>query len=72
MTIFTAIILLRDHEAEAERHGAEFTNFGWCTDEHKIESKTNKAILVSTISLTTLAVRHKWLRRAPRIFSKLT
>jgi hypothetical protein len=52
--------LLRSHEAEAVRVGAEFYNFGWGQDEHCICSKTTHGKLSSWIDPTTMQVSHEW------------
>jgi hypothetical protein len=52
--------LLRSHEDEANKHGAEFRNYGQHTDKHLIQSKTNKARLCSWINPVTMEVTHKW------------
>jgi hypothetical protein len=52
--------LIDEHNAEAERIGAEFYNFGWCTEENCITSKTSKGILSSTIDPETGEIWHDW------------
>jgi hypothetical protein len=52
--------LLRSHEAEAERHKAEFYNYGQVSGENNIESKTSKGRLVTHIDPKTMEVRHRW------------
>jgi len=52
--------LCQAHEAEAEKRGTEFWNYGCGSAEHRIESKTDKAKLYSTINPTTLVVTHEW------------
>jgi hypothetical protein len=52
--------LWAEHEAEAERHGAEFYNYGAFQDEHAAFSKTSRGGLSSRINPTTLEVRHFW------------
>jgi hypothetical protein len=52
--------LLREHEAEAERLGVEFTNYGWGTSDYGIASKTTKGILSSQIDPETMNVIHRW------------
>jgi hypothetical protein len=51
--------LLRSHEAEAEKQGAEL-NYGWSTGDNAICSKTAKGILESNINPKTMQVRHFW------------
>jgi hypothetical protein len=47
------------HEAEAARHGAEFRNYGWATDENgMICSKTTKGYL--TTAMVGSEVVHTW------------
>jgi hypothetical protein len=46
------------HEAEAARHGAEFRNYGWATDDNGICSKTTKGYL--TTVMEGHEVRHVW------------
>ena len=53
--------LLRAHEAEAEKYGAEFYNYGWGTDTNCIESKTERGILKSRIDPSTMEVSHCWI-----------
>jgi hypothetical protein len=52
--------LAQAHDNEAARLGAEFTNFGWGSDENGIASKTTKGILVSNINPSTMQVSHRW------------
>jgi hypothetical protein len=52
--------LLDEHEAEAERKGAEFYNFGKVTGEDYIHSKTSKGRLTTTIDRKTMEVSHSW------------
>jgi hypothetical protein len=52
--------LLDEHEAEAERHGAEFYNFGWGNGDNFICSKTSKGVLTTTIDRKTMEVPHSW------------
>ena len=53
--------LLRAQEAEAEKYGAEFYNYGWGTDTNCIESKTERGILESRIDPSTMEVSHCWI-----------
>ena len=48
--------LLRSHEAEAEKQGAEFWNCGKYTEENFIYSKTSKDHLESQINPKTMQV----------------
>jgi hypothetical protein len=52
--------LLRSHEAEADKQGAEFWNYGKGTAENEIYSKKSKGHLVSCINPNTMEVRHQW------------
>jgi hypothetical protein len=52
--------LLDEHEAEAERHGAEFYNFGWASGDNFICSKTSKGVLATEIDRKTMEVSHSW------------
>jgi hypothetical protein len=52
--------LLREHEAEAARQGAEFWNYGNCLDKDAVSSKTSKGYLVSQIDPETMEVTHTW------------
>jgi hypothetical protein len=47
-------------EAEAERQGAEFYNFGKGTTDCSVYSKTSKGHLVSDIDSRTMQVTHRW------------
>jgi hypothetical protein len=53
--------LLLEHEAEAEKHGAEFINYGAYSDLHEILSKTSKGKLASWIDPVTMQVGHEWI-----------
>ena len=52
--------MLKAHEAEAAKHGAEFYNFGWHSGQNCICSKTEKGILETRIHPATMKVRHHW------------
>jgi hypothetical protein len=52
--------LLRSHEAEAKRQGAEFGNYGWGTTDNGICSKTTRGRLSSEINPETMRVEHYW------------
>jgi hypothetical protein len=53
--------LLREHEAEAAKHRAEFVNYGAYSDAHEILSKTSKGKLASWIDPATMQVGHEWI-----------
>jgi hypothetical protein len=48
------------HIAEACRRKAEFCNLGWYSGPTRIESKTDKGILVSIIAPNLRRVTHRW------------
>jgi len=53
--------LLREHEAEAARHGAEFGNYGCFQGlPYEFESKTSKGRLYSRIDPDRMEVTHTW------------
>src|SRR5262245_6446336 len=52
--------LYEEQEAEAERQGAEFYNFGKGTTDCSVYSKTSKGHLVSDIDSRTMQVTHRW------------
>jgi hypothetical protein len=52
--------MLRGHEAEAARHGAEFYNYGKALAQNSICSKTSIGILTSCIDPATMTVSHHW------------
>jgi hypothetical protein len=54
--------LWQAHEAEAQREGAEFYNYGWSTSPGGICSKTSAGRLESWISATG-QILHEWRRR---------
>jgi hypothetical protein len=62
--------LWAEHDAEAERLGVEFYNYGWGQGGHHVQSKTSRGYLSSNIDPTTLEVTHyfdlydKYKRRA--------
>ena len=53
------IRLWQAHEAEAQREGAEFYNYGWSTSPGGISSKTSAGYLESWISATG-QIMHEW------------
>jgi hypothetical protein len=52
--------LLREHEAEADRQGAEFWNYGKVQSDRAWYSKTSKGYLDSSIDAHTTEVTHVW------------
>jgi len=52
--------LLRSHEAEAEKQGAQFWNYGKVIGENEIYSKTSKGNLESQINPKTMQVTHRF------------
>ena len=52
--------LLRSHEAEADKQGAEFWNYGKGLAKNEIYSKTSRGHLESWIDPKTMEVRHRW------------
>jgi Protein of unknown function (DUF2695) len=52
--------LLREHEAEADRRGAEFWNYGWGQSDYGLASKTTAGVLASQINPETMEVTHTW------------
>jgi hypothetical protein len=52
--------LLREHEAEAARQGAEFSNYGWGQSDYGLASKTTAGVLDSQINPETMEVTHTW------------
>jgi hypothetical protein len=53
--------LFEEHEKEAERHRAEFYNFGAGMGEYSIYSRTSKGGLESNINSRTGRVTHVWM-----------
>jgi hypothetical protein len=51
--------LWQEHEAEADREGAEFYNYGKFTTDDSIYSKTSAGHLVSWVSATG-QIMHEW------------
>jgi hypothetical protein len=54
--------LLDEHGREAEKHGAEFHEFGWASNAHSVVSKTSRGNLESEIKPDTMLVVHHWTR----------
>jgi hypothetical protein len=52
--------MLKAHDAEAAKYGAEFFNYGKYTDRNLILSKTSRGILESRIDPATTKVSHYW------------
>ena len=52
--------LLRSHEAEANKQGAEFWNYGKGLAKNEIYSKTSRGHLESRINPNTMQVSHRW------------
>ena len=52
--------MLRSHEAEADKQGAEFWNYGNVIGENEIYSKTSKGNLETCIDPRTMQVSHCW------------
>jgi hypothetical protein len=52
--------LLREHEAEADRHGAEFWNYGAFLEHYALSSKTSNGYLYSKIDPAKMKVTHYW------------
>ena len=52
--------LLREHEAEADRHGAEFWNYGAFLGHYALSSKTSNGYLYSKIDPAKMKVTHYW------------
>ena len=53
-------VLLHAHLEEIARKDAAAWNIGWYRSVNRIESKTDKGILVSKINLKSKTVSHKW------------
>jgi hypothetical protein len=52
--------MLRAHDDEAAKHGAEFWNYGKYIDKYFISSKTTMGYLDSRIDPKTMKVEHRW------------
>jgi hypothetical protein len=50
----------RAHEAEAERCGAKFYNFGWSLGEDAISSRTDKGVLSTVWDAQAEQWHHVW------------
>jgi len=55
------------HDAEAERLGAEFWNYGWFTSEDEISSKTNLGILTTIWDAKAKAYKHDLEKYGPKL-----
>ena len=55
------------HDAEAERLGVEFWNYGWVTNEDEISSKTSLGILTTTWDAKAKSYKHDLEKYGPKL-----